>query len=142
MTLTDVRRTGAIALALAFVAQLFGNVVGNSEDESGGLIFFAITLAACALLAYWLFGRIVPRAVEAGSDASAQRALIVGVLAALAFGFFWSGLPFILGPAAVAMGLVSRSRGGGTMATVAIVLGVVAVLAAGGMVVGDELDLV
>jgi hypothetical protein len=142
MTLTDVRRTGAIALALAFVAQLFGNVIGNAEDESGGLAFFAITLVACVLLTAWLFGAVVPRAVEAGSATAARRALIVGVLALLAWGVFWSGLPFILGPAAVAMGVVSRARGGGGMATAAIVLGVIAVIASGGMVVGDELDLV
>lgn len=142
MTLTDVRRTGAIALALAFLAQLFGNVIGNAEDEQGGLLFFLLTLAACAGLAAWLFGRFVPRTVESGSTAAPRTALVLGILAVLSWGFFWSGLPFIVAPAAIVLGVVSRTRGGGRMATAAIVLGTIALLASAGMVIGDELELV
>lgn len=142
MTLTDPRRVGAIAIALAFVAQLFGNIVGNTDDEQGGRIFFAITLVLCALLAAWLFGRVVPRSVAEGAAAGARRALIVAIVAAVSFLAFWTGLPFVLAPAAIVMGAVSRSRGGDNRAVVAIVVGAIVLLASAGMVVGDELKLV
>jgi hypothetical protein len=48
----------------------------------------------------------------------------------------------VLAPAAIVLGVVSRTRGGGGVATAAIVIGAIALLASTGMVVGDELDLV
>jgi uncharacterized membrane protein len=142
MTLTDTRRAGVFAIGLTFIALFIANVVGNGAGENGGVAYLLVTFAVCAALAGWMFWRLMPRSVEAGASTSATRALIIAVLSALAFPFFWSGLPYVLAPAGIALGVASRSRGGGSRATAAIVIGALALAAAVGVLIGDELDLI
>jgi uncharacterized membrane protein len=141
MTLTDTRRSGIFAIGLTFVALFIANVVGNGADENGGVAYLIVTFAVCAAIAVWMFWRLMPRSVEAGASTSATRALIIAILSALAFPFFWSGLPYVLAPAGIALGLASRARGGGSKATAAVAIAAVALLAAVGVLIGDELDL-
>lgn len=142
MTLTDTRRIGAFAIGLTFVALFIANIVGTGADENGGVAFLVVTFAVCASIAVWLFWRRVPRAVESGPAEASKQALIIAVLSAVTFPFFWSGLPYVLAPAGVALGLASRSRGGGGRATAAVVIGLVALAGAIGVLIGDELDLI
>ena len=142
MTLIDTRRIAAVSLAAAAIALFFGNVVGNTPEENGGVEFLLISIAVCALLGYWLFTRVLPRAIEAGPAVAAKRALILAGVSVLSWGLFWSGLPFVIAPAAIALGVSARSRGGGNLATAAIVIAAIALLASAGMVVADEFDAV
>lgn len=142
MTLTDTRRVGAFAIALTFVALFIANVIGNGAEENGGVAYLIVTFAICAAIGVWMFGRVMPRAVEAGPERAGKRALTVAVVSALAFPFFWSGLPYVLAPAGIALGVAARRRGSGPMATAAIVIGALALAAAIGVLIGDELDLI
>ena len=111
-------------LLLAVIAVVLANT-NVAEGESGGtremigtLIFVAVIAAAL----YFLLRR------RAGS--SAPVGLLLGVVAVVAIGIFWSGLPFLLGGAAVAVG--RRATDQGKLPLVAQILGAVAVL--GGVV--------
>jgi hypothetical protein len=85
-----------------------------------------IVLAVMAGLLLWL----VPheRAVPARAG---RTALILGVLSILVGLVFWTGLPFAVGAAAIALGLSQRDAGGegNGMATAGVVLGGLAVIA-------------
>lgn len=140
MTLTDTRRAGLAAIGLTFAALFIANIVGNGADENGGPGWLALTFAVCTGIAVWLFWGAMPRAVEAGPATASGRALIISVLSAVTFPVFWSGLPYVLAPAGIALGLAARSRGGGSKATLAVVIGAVALIAAIGVLIGDELD--
>lgn len=142
MTITDTRRIAAVSLAAAAVALFFANVVGNAPDESGGVEFLFLSLAICAALGYVLYAHVLPRALEAGPRQTARRAMTLAVVSAIAWGFFWSGVPFVLAPAAIVLGLHARARGAGALATAAIVIAGLAFAASAGMVVADELDAV
>jgi hypothetical protein len=142
MPLIDIRRSGAFTIALCFAALFIANVVGNGADENGGVAYLVVTFALCSAIAIWMFARVMPRAVEAGPATSGTRALTLAVVSALAFPFFWSGLPYVLAPAAILLGIASRARGGGAKANAAIVIGALALAAAIGVLIGDELDLI
>src|SRR5688500_7462445 len=120
MPIIDIRRSGALTLALCFAALFIANIVGNGADENGGVAFLIMTFALCSAIAIWMFARFMPRAVEAGAGTAGARALTLAILSALTFPFFWTGLPYVLAPAAILLGVASRARGGGTKANVAI----------------------
>jgi hypothetical protein len=86
-----------------------------------------IVLAVMAGLLLWLVPR--ERAVPARAG---RTALILGVLSILVGLVFWTGLPFAVGAAAIALGLSQREAvpEGNGMATAGVVLGGFAVLAA------------
>jgi hypothetical protein len=122
---TDVLRIGFGAALLTAVALAGANFLGE-DGENGGPGPYAVTLAVSLVIAAALFGWAIPRI-----ERPARAGLIVGTLAVLSLPAFWSGLPYVLGPAAVALGLLGRARsetaGSGTAA---VVLGAVATLAA------------
>lgn len=122
---TDVFRIGVGAAVLTAAALAGANFFGE-EGENGGPGPYAITLAASLAIAAALFGWAIPRI-----ERPARAGLVVGVLALLSLPAFWSGLPYVLGPAAIALGLLGRaraeSRGSGT---VAVGIGTVATVAA------------
>ena len=77
---------------------------------------------------------MIPRA-----NRSARAGLVVGLLAILSLAAFWSGLPYVLGPAAVVLGLLGRSRGESRpQATTAIVLGALATIGGLAAIVADQ----
>ena len=137
-TLPTIQRTGIAALLALAVAAYFQNVWGNSPGENGGGAMMAFNIAINALVAAWLFLRVIPRAIEAGPQAAAKRATLIGAVGFLFVVLFWTGLPFVLGPAAVVLALEARRRGAGSAATAAAVLGGLAFVGAVVMTILDE----
>jgi hypothetical protein len=141
MTHIQIQRTGIAAVAAVAVALVFANIVGNSEAENGGVGFYVVSVVVCAALAYFLFGRVVPRTVAAEDDVAGKRGVILGVLSLIGATIgFWSGLGYVLGAAAVALGMVQRERGAKGVAIASIVLGVLALLANTAIITMDELS--
>jgi hypothetical protein len=122
MTLSqqNVLGAGAAAATLTAVALAAANFAGDGGN--GGVGPYAITLVASLAVAVVLFGWAIPRI-----DRPARAGLIVGILGVLSIAAFWSGLPYVLGPAAIVLGLLGRARTEGRgAATVAVVLGLLA----------------
>lgn len=111
-------------LVLAAVVVVLANL-NVPEGESGGTREMIGTLVFLALIAAALYFLLRRRA---GSNAAVG--LLLGVVAVVAIGLFWSGLPFLLGGAAVGVG--RRATEQGKLPLVAQTLGAVAVL--GGVV--------
>ena len=105
MTLSqqNVLGAGAAAATLTAVALAAANFAGDGGN--GGVGPYAITLDASLAVAVVLFGWAIPRI-----DRPARAGLIVGVLGVLSIAAFWSGLPYVLGPAAIVLGLLGRAR--------------------------------
>jgi hypothetical protein len=122
----NINGTGLAAAVLTAIALAVANFTGTGGN--GGGVEYAGTLAVSLLVAVALFGWVIPR-----SDRPARTGLVVGLLAVLSVAAFWSGLPYVLGPAAVVLGLLGRARSASrAQGTVAIVLGALATV--GGLV--------
>lgn len=125
MTLSrqNITGIGLAAAALTAVALAAANFVGTGDN--GGGIEYAVTLGGSLLLGLALFGWVIPR-----TGRPTRAGLIVGLLAILSLAAFWSGLPYVLGPAAVVLGLLGRTRAENrTQASIAVVLGALATIA-------------
>jgi hypothetical protein len=123
---TTVQRAGLAAFALTAAVLIPLNFAGSGED--GGTGAYIVCVAVCAALVLALFRWAIPRAVAAGPAAAGRRALGLSIAAVLTVAAFWSGLPLVLGGAAATMGALARERGAGRTATVAIVLGCLAMV--------------
>ena len=114
---------GVAAALLTAAALAAANFTGSGDN--GGGAEYALTLGVSLILALALFGWVIPR-----TNRSARAGLVVGLLAILSLAAFWSGLPYVLGPAAVVLGVLGRSRGESRpQATTAIALGALATIA-------------
>jgi hypothetical protein len=120
--ITNERMIGPIAAAIAIGALAVANFV--ADGDNGGAGPFAVTAVITLVVAALLFGRVVPAARE--SSRSGRTALALAVLAALTLVAFWSGLPQVLAPAAIVIGLAAP-RSGESVA--AVVLGSIAYVA-------------
>ena len=89
-----------LGLAAMGVDHLLGDDPGL-EDPPTFLITSAIVVGLVALL----FGLVVPRARDPH-----RAAVVVAVLAVLSLPFVWTGAPFAVAPAAIALGLRVESR--------------------------------
>ena len=138
-SLPSLQRTLLATLAVLVVAGLFQNIIGNAELDNGSFGYLVVMLLVNGALGAFLFLRVIPRAIEAGPENAAKRAVIMGVVAAVTVVAFWLGLPFTVGIAAALLGNEARKRGGGAPATIAIVLGVLAVAVSTGITIVDEL---
>ena len=135
MTLTrqNVVQIGIAASALCALALAGANFTGT-EGENGGVGPFFAMLGVSIAVAVAVFGWAIPR-----SDRPGRAGLIAAALALLSLPVFWTGLPYVLGPAAVAFGLMGRARDEGRgAATVAVVLGALATVAAVAVVIVDQ----
>lgn len=122
----------AAAAGLAVYAA-YGDPHPKTSQEDG--VPFLIALSAVVGAA--VFGLLVPRAlraVGAASPGAPRWALGHGIAAVVLLTAFWSGLPLVVGPAAVILGMEGRRppargarRGGAYSAS--LMLGVVAVVA-------------
>jgi hypothetical protein len=135
--MTETRSTahavGAFATALALAALAVANFVGGEDENGGGGPFVVTALLAVALVAA-LFWWYIPRAERPGVAGVAIGALAVASLIA-----FWSGLPFVLGPAAALLGVLARRRDARAAGLAAIVLGVAATVGGVAGLVADGL---
>ena len=107
--------------AAALVASAVVIILGNTNlkpGENGSTGWLFANLAIFLVLAYPLYGMLIP-----GSTNPARTGLIFGILAIISLGAFWSAMPILLGPVAVALG---RRAGDVTQGKVALWLGAIA----------------
>ena len=114
----DERLAGGLAVLIAIGALALANFGGTGDD--GGAGPYAITLVACAIVAAVLFGRVLP-----GAAHPARAGWILAALALVTCVVFWSGLPIVLGMAAVYSGLRADQSLAAALGALAVVLGVV-----------------
>ena len=117
----DERTVGVVALALALAGVAYANF--GAGGDNGGAGPFAVTAAVLVVTAALVFGRILP-----ATEAPAKVAIWCAAIALVTCVVFWTGLPILLGVAAV----VAGARSGTTTGTVAAVAGGLA--AAAGLV--------
>ena len=114
----DERVVGAAALVLALAGVAYANF--GASGDNGGAGPFAITAVALVLIAALVYGRILP-----ATDSPAKVALWCAAIAVVTLVAFWSGLPMLLGVAAVVAGV----RADTTAGTVAAAVGALAAVA-------------
>ena len=118
------RIVAPLVVVIALGSLAVANFVGT-EGEDGGLGPFAITAVVTLAVAALVFGRVVPGARNGARPG--RTALILAALATLTLVAFWSGLPQVLAPAAIVLGMSApRSR----ESIAAVTLGSVAYLLA------------
>jgi hypothetical protein len=95
---------------------------------------FLLSSGVSVALAAVLFGWVVPRtkASASGPELAASRGLICGVLAVVSIVVLWLGVPFVLGGAAIALGLLGRTGKRRRLAATAVVIGTGVVLVGAG----------
>ena len=123
------RQVGAVCALLLLVGMPFGWL---SDASTGDVIAMSVAIVICLLLIGWLIMEFVPRERVRMPARAGRTALIFGVLAFIGIAVFWTGLPFALGAAAIALGLSAREAapaGGKGQATAAVILGGLGVLA-------------
>jgi hypothetical protein len=126
--------TGIVAAVLTAAALAAANFLGDAGENGGGPAY-AVTLAVSLLVAVGLFGWVIPRTTR-----PARVGLVVGVVALLLIAAYWTGLPYVLGPAAIVLGQLGRaSSETRTPATIAVVLGALATAGGIAAVIGDQL---
>jgi hypothetical protein len=111
---------GAIAVAALVVDHLIHG------DIAAFLATSAIALAVTVLI----FGRVIPRTKAGSAPAvlAAKRAMLCSGLAVLSIPTLFVGLPFVLGSAGIALGLLGRDGDRRRLAITAIALGALVVL--------------
>ena len=105
--INNMRLIGMATVAVAVAALAVANFA--TEGQNGGAGPFAITSGIAIVAAVALFGRVVPRSMDQPN--AARVALVLAGLALLTSVFFWSGLPQVLGPAAIVLGLAAPRNG-------------------------------
>jgi hypothetical protein len=133
MTLSrqNILAAGLGAAFLTTVALAAANFLGDGENGGSGP--YVVTLAFALLVGAVLFGWAIPRI-----ERPARMGLIVGAIGVLSIAAFWTGLPFVLGPAAIVLGLLSRARAEGKAGMVAALLGVLATVGGIAAVIADQ----
>lgn len=139
MTLTTVQRAGLGAFVIATAVLVVINL-NVAPGQNGGTSEMLGSIAICAVVAAAVFRWAIPRAVEAGAEASARRALGFSVAGLLTVLFFWTGLPYVLAAAGATLGALSRERGAGGVATAAVAVGLLAAAAGIGIAIMDQLS--
>jgi hypothetical protein len=116
------------ALAALAVIGLQYAIATPEEDALRELLVVCGLIAACTGI---VFGLVVPRARSRGG--SAGTALTLSLLGLLLAAAFWSGLP----PVLAIGGIVLARRQDGTLARVALGVGVLALVADVAITIGD-----
>ena len=121
------RSIAIVAAVLLLISMPVGWLPGSTSEVIGMIVIGLAVLAIMAGLVFWL----VPRERLAQQRAN-RSALILGIVSILVCLAFWTGLPFAVGAAAIALGLSQRETAteGRGRATAAVVLGGIAILAA------------
>jgi hypothetical protein len=127
---------GIFAGALAVGAMVVDHLI------HGDVTAFVVTSAIALTVAAALFGRVIPR-TKASADAAvlaAKRGMVCSGLAVLSIPTLFVGLPFVLGSAGIALGLLGRGGDRQRLALAAITVGALVLLFAIGVfaVQGDS----
>ncbi len=120
--------TGGVTLGLAAMAvdHLLGDDPGLEDPGA-----FLASAALIVVLAALLYGVVVRRA-----RAPRRGTLIVAVLAVASLPLMWLGVPFVVGSAAVALGM----RATGHVATAGVAVGVLVLLLVSGAYTYEAID--
>jgi hypothetical protein len=113
----------AIAVAVAAALAAWGTFSGDGNDAGE----YLVVLAVIGVAAVVVFGWFVPRSFRSG--AFGLTGLILASAGLVSVVIFWSGLPPILGLAGAFLGWVGRERRRDNLATAALVVGVLALVA-------------
>jgi hypothetical protein len=114
----DERLAGALALLIATGALALANFAGDGAN--GGAGPYALGVAVCAVVAIVLFARVLPDTAN-----PARASWILAALALITCLVFWTGLPIVLGMAAVYSGLRASRGAPAALGALAVVLGII-----------------
>ena len=124
--------TAVVAVAISAALGAWG-----SFGDNGDFGDYWPVLIIIAVLAAIVFGFVVPRAVR-GVWPAARTGLILSVLGLLTVAVFWSGAPPIFALPGILLGYFARQRGETGLATAAVIVGVLAVVADIAIYIGDQ----
>ena len=113
---------GVVVTVAAVVAMWFDHMRGDDPGYEDPPAFF-ISTGICLLLAAVLFGSVVPRG-RPDPDRAAKRGAVTGVVSVLSVATVFLGIPWIVGGAAIALGLTGLDGARRRLAWVAVALGV------------------
>jgi asparagine N-glycosylation enzyme membrane subunit Stt3 len=124
--------TAAVAILISAALAAWGSFSDNGDfgDYWPVLIIIAVLVAI-------VFGVVVPRASR-GTWPMARTGLILSVLGLLTVAVFWSGAPPIFALPGILLGYVARQRGESGLATAAVIVGVLALVADVAIYIGDQ----
>jgi cation transport ATPase len=114
----DERLAGGLAVLIAIGALAFANFGDNGDN--GGAGAYAVAVGLSAIVAAILFARVLPAAAN-----PARAGWILAALALATCVVFWTGLPFVLGMAAVYSGVRAGRNAPAALGALAVVLGFV-----------------
>jgi hypothetical protein len=127
-----VRVTAAIAIVMAAVLAAWGSFSGNGDFGDYWPVLIIIGVVAAIV-----FGLVVPRGLS-GAWSPAITGLVLSVLGLLTVAVFWSGAPPIFAFGGILLGYVARARAASGIATAAIGIGVLALVADLVIYIGDQ----
>ena len=116
-----IRPVAALTVGLAIAAMAVDHLLGSDpglEDPPMFLLASVLILALAALV----FGRIVPTAIDAGTE-TRDGLVLCAVAVVPGIATLWLGLPIVLGGGAIALGLAAQQRHAGRLPLVTVALG-------------------
>jgi hypothetical protein len=125
--------TAAVAIAVAAILGAWGTF-GGDGNSTGDYIFVLVIIGVLAAIVY---GFVVPRAAR-GIWPMARTGLILSILGLLTVIVFWSGAPPIFAFAGILLGYFAREREPSGLATAALLLGVLALIADVAIYIADQ----
>jgi hypothetical protein len=136
---TTVRPLVLIAASsyVAAMALMAFGLWGGHDTEADALPQFLVLGAVLALVVAGVFALPVRRGLA--HPPAADATLVLGIIGALlVLPAFWSGIPFVLGVAAIALGRAARGSGS-SRASAGLILGYVTIAGVAGLYVFDYL---
>jgi hypothetical protein len=125
--------TAVVAIAVSALLAAWGTF--GDEDNSAG--DYVPVLVIIGVLAAIVYGFVVPRAAR-GIWPMARTGLILSILGLLTVIVFWSGAPPIFAFAGLLLGYFARGREPSGLATAAILVGVMALVADVAIYIADQ----
>jgi hypothetical protein len=126
-------REGVIGIgvcAIAIIAMVVDHWLGDEPGIDDPAAFFGSTVGSLIVAAF-LFGRVIPdtKRHPEHADRAARQGIVCSVLGLVTVPAIFLGFPAVLGGAGIALGLLGRAGRHRTLATAAIVIGALPVLA-------------
>ncbi len=124
-----------ITVIAATVLAAFGSFADGTDGGEHSVGEFLVVVAFILVAAGVVFGLVVPRFLDRPSAAGVGLGLSIAALVLVMA--FWSGLPPVLGVGGILLGKAARDRGRGGLATAAITVGALALVADVAIYVAD-----
>ena len=121
---------GVAACVVAIIAMVVDHWLGDESGIDDPAAFFVST-AGCLIVAAFLFGRVIPdtKRHPERADRAARQGIVCSALGLITLPAIFLGFPVVLGAAGIALGLLGRDGRHRALATAAIVIGALPVLA-------------